>query len=113
LNLNYKRIPYKTVWVEYPYIKPLYLELKQEPTTIANGKPEYTLPAIHDPNTGTFVSDSFRIAQYLDKTYPDRPLIPEGTAGLQSAFDAYMWSIIRQVCGHASTRGVAIRQRSY
>ncbi|KIL63378.1 hypothetical protein M378DRAFT_164687 [Amanita muscaria Koide BX008] len=33
----------------------------------------YTLPAMWDPQTKVGVSDSYRIAQYLDKTYPDTP----------------------------------------
>jgi len=45
------------------------------------------LPAIQDPNTNTVVSDSYQIAEYLEKTYPDSPkLFPEGSEGLQAAF---------------------------
>jgi glutathione S-transferase len=43
---------------------------------------------IHDPSTGKVVTDSFEIAVYLDKTYPDKGprLIPEGTESLHKAF---------------------------
>jgi glutathione S-transferase len=42
---------------------------------------------IYDRSTGTGIADSFKIAQYLDTTYPNTPrLIPDGTHGLLSAF---------------------------
>lgn len=54
-----------------------------------DGTPHYTLPAIHDPSTGSYISDSFAIAVYLDATYPSAPLIlPHGTQGLQASFDS-------------------------
>jgi glutathione S-transferase len=49
--------------------------------------PFYTLPAIHDPSTGTYLADSLKIAQYLENTYPSTPsLFPDNTLGLQAAF---------------------------
>ena len=66
--LNIKRIPYKTVWVEYPDIKPLCLKIGASPAeSLPDGSPLYTLPVIYDPNTQTPVSDSAAIARYLDK----------------------------------------------
>jgi len=55
------------------------------------GKTE-RLPAIVDD--GKWVLDSWGIVEYLDKTYPDRPLlIPhESTAALTRALDAWFWS---------------------
>ncbi|KAJ3510854.1 hypothetical protein NLJ89_g4436 [Agrocybe chaxingu] len=87
--LNYKRIPYKTQWVEYADIEPLFKTLGIAPTSKKpDGSALYTVPAIYDPATGAYVSDSFAIAQYLDKTYPDTPKIfPSGTVSLQAAFD--------------------------
>ncbi|KAI3611314.1 hypothetical protein WG66_002098 [Moniliophthora roreri] len=38
-----------------------------------DGTPLYTLPIIHDPNTGKTISDSPQIAEYLEETYPDTP----------------------------------------
>lgn len=47
----------------------------------------YTLPVIHDPNTGATVSDSVVIAEYLEKTYPNTPKVfPNETHGLQLAY---------------------------
>ncbi|CAK5284426.1 unnamed protein product [Mycena citricolor] len=86
--LNYKGLPYKTVWIEYPDIADHCLRIGAEPSMIRkNGKPYYSLPTIQDPNTGAVVSDSFRIAVYLDATYADTPrLIPQGTRTLQKTF---------------------------
>ena len=58
------------------------------PTTdYMDGSPKYTVPIIHDSTTGRVVSDSFKIAEYLDETYPDTPrIIPAGTRMLQLSF---------------------------
>ncbi|THV04196.1 hypothetical protein K435DRAFT_826912 [Dendrothele bispora CBS 962.96] len=87
-SLNYKGLPYKTIWLEYPDVEPTLKAAGIAPTsTKPDGSPMYTIPAIEDPNTGTAIAESFVIAQYLDKTYPDKPtLIPAGTKALQSAF---------------------------
>ena len=96
-TLNYKGLAYKTVWVEYPDIKEVSLKLGASATGTnpLDGSPFYTLPMIHDPKTGAVVSDSFKIAEYLDATYPDTPrVIPDGTRGLQLAFDDAAFSIL-------------------
>jgi len=87
--LNYKGVPYKTIWLEYPEIEPLCKKIGAKPTEMKPDgvSPFYTLPVIQDDSTGAVVSDSSAIAAYLDVTYPDAPtLIPAGTAALQSAF---------------------------
>lgn len=88
--LNYKGIPYRTEWVEYPDIAPLCKRLGINSTgRKEDGSPEYTLPAIHDPSTGIYIADSFPIAEYLEKTYPDTPSVfPNDTTALQKAFEA-------------------------
>ncbi|KAJ7695989.1 hypothetical protein B0H17DRAFT_1131170 [Mycena rosella] len=88
--LNFKDLAYKTTWVEYPDIESVCKEIGAEPSMIRkNGSPYYSLPVIHDPNTGAVVSDSARIADYLDATYPDTPVLtPAGTHTLQKAFQA-------------------------
>ena len=89
-TLNFKGIPYKTEWVEYPDIEPLCKKLGISPTSKKpDGRDHYTLPAIHDPSTGAYISDSILIAEYLDKTYPNTPQIfPHHTIALQAAFAA-------------------------
>ena len=87
-TLNFKGIPYKTEWVEYPDIEPLCKKLGISPTSKkADGSDQYTLPAIHDPSTGAYISDSILIAEYLEKTYPDTPQVfPHHTIALQATF---------------------------
>ncbi|TFY51247.1 hypothetical protein EVJ58_g10668, partial [Rhodofomes roseus] len=71
--LNYKGIPYRTQWVEYPDIAPLLTSLGVSPNTPSTWTFPYTLPAIYDPRTRTVLMDSIKIARYLDETYPDTP----------------------------------------
>jgi hypothetical protein len=97
-TLNYKRIPYKTVWVEYPDIKALSLEIGAQPTSFDDaGVGEYTLPTIRDPELGT-VTNSYDIALALDKRYPERPVVPAGTAALQVAWHGAIGQFIHRVC---------------
>lgn len=80
LAIAFKGLPFKTVWVEMPDIETKMKNLGAEPTTTKpDGSPMYTLPVIFDDATGKFVSDSMKIAEYLDATYPDKPsLFPFG-----------------------------------
>ncbi|KAL7279864.1 hypothetical protein ACG7TL_006273 [Trametes sanguinea] len=89
LCLNFKGIPYQTVWLEYPEIEALSRKLGLAPTSQrSDGSPKYTVPAIYDPNTTMAVADSVQIVRYLDKTYPDTPqLVPYATDALHAAFD--------------------------
>ncbi|KAJ8501902.1 hypothetical protein ONZ51_g273 [Trametes cubensis] len=87
--LNFKGLPYKTVWVEYPDIEAVMRKAGILPAaTKADGSPYYTLPAIYDPNTKAGLAESAAIARYLDRTYPDTPrLIPAETDALHAAFN--------------------------
>ncbi|KAJ7263876.1 hypothetical protein C8J57DRAFT_1070260 [Mycena rebaudengoi] len=95
-SLNYKSIPYKTVWLEYEEIEPVSKRLGAAPTSNKpDGGPHYTLPMIHDPTTGAVVSESIKIAEYLDKAYPDTPrMLPAGTAAFQRVFEEYVGSLL-------------------
>ncbi|KAF9553715.1 hypothetical protein CPC08DRAFT_713510 [Agrocybe pediades] len=89
--LNYKGLPYKTEWVEYPDIEAHCKKLGIKPTGknfwTGGNDDLYTLPAIYDASTDTYIADSIPIAEYLDKTYPDTPpIFPPGTKALQLAF---------------------------
>ncbi|KAJ5995283.1 hypothetical protein N7481_002260 [Penicillium waksmanii] len=70
--LNFKGVPYTTTWVPLPEVANVRQKL-QVPACrkFADGSDFYTLPIIEDPSTGTFVGDSYDIAVYLQKTYPD------------------------------------------
>jgi hypothetical protein len=87
---NYKGIPYKTTWLEYPEIEPTMRSIGALPTsTKADGRTHYTLPVFVDPSGqtppggSTVVSESLFIEEYLDEAYP---LFPEGTKALQKLF---------------------------
>jgi glutathione S-transferase len=84
--LEYKRLAFTTEYVELVNVTSECQRLGIPPTgTKVDTKsgtqvPTYTLPAIIDSTGGkpVIVSDSVRILEYLEKTYPDpeRPLFP-------------------------------------
>ncbi|TFK22734.1 hypothetical protein FA15DRAFT_505041 [Coprinopsis marcescibilis] len=88
-TLNYKDLPYKTEWIEYPDITPLYKEHNIAPTGFyPDGSAYHSLPVIkdEDESTGevTYVAESLEIAKYLDKKYPAAPKVvleEDGTEG--------------------------------
>ncbi|KAF9043786.1 hypothetical protein BDZ89DRAFT_216347 [Hymenopellis radicata] len=86
--LNIKNIPHKTKWVNYPEIEPACKEIGAAPTGVKpDGSPHYTVPVIHDDSTGSVISESVVILEYLDKRYPDTStLLPPGTKALHLAF---------------------------
>lgn len=96
--LNFKQIPYETIWVEYPDIESVCKKIGAPPTTkvlALDGSglmvDHYTLPVIHDAKTGKVIADSFAIAEYLDETYPDTPrLIPHGMGAAIAMFNYYV-----------------------
>jgi len=96
--LNYKKLPYKTVWIEYHEIEPVAKKLGAKATkTKPNGDPWYTVPFIHDTSTGVVMSESSDIVRYLDEQYPSSPrVITPGTLAFETAyyryFQAGVWS---------------------
>jgi glutathione S-transferase len=90
--LNYKKLAYKVVAHEYPDIENEYIKLGIPPNPDVkwtDGRPIYTSPSIIDNSKNTPITDSYAIAEYLDKAYPDTPkAIPPGTEALQAAFYA-------------------------
>ncbi|KGO68298.1 hypothetical protein PITC_066650 [Penicillium italicum] len=72
LMLNYKNIPYKTIFLEFPDIEPTLKELGLVPGESAS---KYTVPAIHHVPTHTYIMDSLPIAHFLESTYPN-PHVP-------------------------------------
>ncbi|KAJ3552797.1 hypothetical protein NP233_g12789 [Leucocoprinus birnbaumii] len=99
--LNYKKLPYKTVYLEYPDIAPILSSLGIPPSgRTSTGQGIYTCPSIIDDHLDfdstqnvqmspqpTFVTDSYNIAEYLEATYPSTPRIfPSGSEALQKAF---------------------------
>lgn len=75
LALNFKALPYTTTWVPLPDVEKVRRSL-QVPACrkFGDGSDYYTLPVIEDPNTSEKIGDSFDIAVYLQKMYPDSGL---------------------------------------
>ncbi|KAK7942670.1 uncharacterized protein PG986_011783 [Apiospora aurea] len=101
--LNFKRANFVTQWVDLADVTSTRKSLGAEPVRFhPNGEPFYTLPAIKDPSANdTVVADSFDIAVYLDKKYPDAPSLFRNAAlpsssspiGLYASFNAHMDTI--------------------
>ncbi|KAI1374716.1 hypothetical protein F4677DRAFT_446980 [Hypoxylon crocopeplum] len=90
--LNFKGVDYKTEWVELPDVTSIRKKLDAAPVRFfGDGEPFHTLPVIEDQSTGRTVGDSFDIAVYLDKTYPNSPsLFAPSTISLHAAFNAHV-----------------------
>ncbi|KIL00839.1 hypothetical protein PAXRUDRAFT_821302 [Paxillus rubicundulus Ve08.2h10] len=86
--LGHKHLPFETVWVEFPNIATKMKEIGASPNKGPDGSDLYTVPVLCDPNTGALVTDSWVIAEYLDKTYPEKPIFPHNSNGLINAFYA-------------------------
>ncbi|RXW24104.1 hypothetical protein EST38_g1785 [Candolleomyces aberdarensis] len=96
LALNIKGIKHQTQSLDFTKIEEQCKELGIPPSEIKpDGKPFYSVPAIYDPSTNTRISDSLKIIEYLDKTYPDTPqIIIPGTSILNASFS---WAIGKSV----------------
>ncbi|PPR00687.1 hypothetical protein CVT24_000975 [Panaeolus cyanescens] len=89
--LNYKRLPYRTKWVEFQNVERTLREIGAPPSsTRSDGRGVYTLPVIVDPTRDAYhpriISNANTIAEYLETTYPARPVFPEGSRALQNLF---------------------------
>ncbi|CRG83090.1 hypothetical protein PISL3812_00438 [Talaromyces islandicus] len=73
LMLNYKNIPYRTVFVEFPDIEPTIKGLGIGESA-AGSKHKYTVPAIQHVPTDTYLMESASIAEFLESTYPNPPV---------------------------------------
>ncbi|TKA77612.1 hypothetical protein B0A55_03137 [Friedmanniomyces simplex] len=75
LMLNYKKIPYRTIFLEFPDIEPTLTKLGLDPGTAPSGaRNKFTLPTIHHLPTNIHLMDSHPIAHFLESTYPDPPI---------------------------------------
>ncbi|KAJ7484728.1 hypothetical protein FB451DRAFT_1233317 [Mycena latifolia] len=90
--LNFKRVHYQTEWIELPDVASVRQKIGVAPVRAHRDGSDFpTLPVIKDPSTGQVVGDSFDIALYLDKTYPNAPsLFPPSTIPLQQTFNAHV-----------------------
>ncbi|KIW25218.1 uncharacterized protein PV07_08415 [Cladophialophora immunda] len=75
LMLNYKQVPYRTIFLEFPDIEPTLKGLGLVPGESSSAsKIKYTVPAIHHVPTGSYMMESGPISQFLESTYPDPPV---------------------------------------
>ncbi|KAG6888577.1 hypothetical protein C0995_007259 [Termitomyces sp. Mi166 len=93
--LNYKRLRYRTVWIEFPDVEATMRSIGAPPSSIRNdGRPVYTLPVIvdptHNPMRPEVISNTNYIAEYLEAAYPARPVFPEGSRAVQTLFVHYI-----------------------
>lgn len=105
-TLNLKRIhcglQYETSWVDVTKVTEVRKSLGAAPVRKhwIDNSDFYTLPVLVDHATGQTVGDSFDIALYLEKTYPNPSreqgevgvpqLFPPSTIALQRAFNAHV-----------------------
>ncbi|KZT02815.1 uncharacterized protein LAESUDRAFT_684677 [Laetiporus sulphureus 93-53] len=96
--LNYKRLHYRTVWVELSDVETTLRAIRAPQSSVrSDGRAIYSLPVIVDAsrsrNSPTILSNASTIAEYLEVTYPARPIFPEGSRALQSLFVHYIQEI--------------------
>ncbi|KAK7062722.1 hypothetical protein VNI00_000210 [Paramarasmius palmivorus] len=96
--LNYKRILFSTVWVDYPDIEATLHSIGAPPTSFrSDGRPVYTLPVIVDTGKSSsppvILSNPNNISEYLESTYPSRPVYPSGSRAVQTLFVHYIQEV--------------------
>jgi len=94
--LNYKRLPYTTVWVEFQDVERTLRHIHAPPSSTRDGRPVYTLPVVVDSSRGQVLSNTNTIAEYLESAYPARPVFPEGSRALQSLFVHFIQEVFSQ-----------------
>ncbi|KAJ3878857.1 hypothetical protein F5051DRAFT_503002 [Lentinula edodes] len=93
--LNYKRLPYKTIWVEFADVEATLRSIGAPPSAMkSDGLPLYTLPVLVDPTNIPYapviLSNTNNISEYLESTYPSPAVFPAGSRALQSLFVHYI-----------------------
>ncbi|KAH0578780.1 hypothetical protein J132_10719 [Termitomyces sp. J132] len=96
--LNYKRLRYQTVWIEFPDVEARMRSIGAPPSSArTDGRPIYTLPVIVDPTRNPMkpeiISNTNYIAEYLEAAYPARPVFPEGSRAMQTLFVHYVQDV--------------------
>lgn len=82
LALSFKRVPFKTTWVDILDIPNVRKGLGCPAVRkLDDGSDFYTLPMLRDPASGRVVGDSFDIANYLEDAFPESGgcLFPPGS----------------------------------
>jgi glutathione S-transferase len=100
--LNYKKIPFETVWIALPDIKEMAIKVGASSTRVhVDGSLGYTIPflTIEYPGTSepnTVITESTNIARYFDAQEPDPTcsLFPKETTVLDTVFSQYVFEKI-------------------
>ncbi|KAF1962256.1 hypothetical protein CC80DRAFT_400845 [Byssothecium circinans] len=72
LALSFKRVPFKTNWIDILDIADVRKGLNCPAVRkLDDGSDYFTLPMLQDPISGQVIGDSFDIANYLEDTFPD------------------------------------------
>jgi glutathione S-transferase len=72
LALSFKRVPFKTTWVDIMDIPAVRKGLRCAPVRkLDDGSDFYTLPMLEDRDSGRVIGDSFDIAEYLEEAFPE------------------------------------------
>ncbi|KAI8970893.1 hypothetical protein BD414DRAFT_427014 [Trametes punicea] len=98
LILNFKRLPHRTVWVDFEEVEATLRMTGASPVgQKSDGRLVYTLPVIVDrlrsKSSPVVLSNVNHIAEYLEATYPARPIFPEGSRAMQALFVHYIQEI--------------------
>ncbi len=101
--LDYKGIEWSAVDVD-PFTKQQMRHLKCQ-TTLDTGSKAYTVPTIHDAETGSVLGESSKIIDYLERTYPTPALYPTDAAEQNEVRRWMLWL--------DSTLGLAGRRLAY
>ncbi|KAJ4001469.1 hypothetical protein F5050DRAFT_1408491 [Lentinula boryana] len=96
--LNYKQLPYKTVWVEFADVETTLRSIGAPPSVIkSDGRSVYSLPVLIDPTntpyTPVILSNTNNISEYLESRYPSPAVFPAGSRALQSLFAHYIQEV--------------------
>lgn len=85
------------MWVELADVENTLRNIGAQPSSVKpDGRPVFALPVIVDPRQGQpiLLSKVDAIAEYLELTYPARPIFPEGSRAVQSLFVHYIHDVL-------------------
>ncbi|KAK2467302.1 hypothetical protein APHAL10511_000537 [Amanita phalloides] len=96
--LNYKRLAYRTIWLDFHEVEAQLLAIGAPPSACRGDRtPIYTLPVLVDmtmnPRAPTIISNPNQIVEYLETTYPARAVFPDGSRAMQMLFVQYIQDV--------------------
>ncbi|KAG6328929.1 hypothetical protein ID866_10160 [Astraeus odoratus] len=87
LTLSCKGLPFKAEWVEYHDIAARMKKMGEAPSKRLDGSGLYTLPVLRDANTDAVITDSWEIAEYRERPYPEKSIFANYTKALICVYD--------------------------